>query len=114
MKTWKDVYQLPLSLDKSIFWVYDDNYNFVFQFEIDDEEYQEKIISILNKESDSNFDDYYEYRNTLVLDSKGNEIIMIRGYGNLTSQGGLNLSDKEASNIQDTFGQFIVDRLNER
>lgn len=114
MKTWKDVYQLPLRLDKSIFWVYDDNYNFVFQFEIDDEEYQEKIIGILNKESDSDFDDYYEYRNTLVVDQKGTEIIMIRGYGNLTSEGGLNLSDKEAFNIQDTLGQFIVDRLNER
>lgn len=114
MKTWKDVYRLPLRLDKSIFWVYDNNYNFVFQFEIDDEEYQEKIIRILNKKSDSNIDDYYEYRNTLILDSKGNEIIMIRGYGYLTGKGGLNLSDEEACNIQDTFGQFIVDRLNER
>lgn len=114
MKTWKDVYQLPLKLDKSIFWVYDDNYNFVFQFETEDEVMQEEIINIINNPCDSSFDEYFEYRNTLVVDSKGNDIIMIRGYGNLTSKGGLNLSDEEACNIQDTFGKFIVDRLNER
>ncbi len=114
MKTWKDVYRLPLRLDKSTFWVYDDNYNFVFQFETEDEKLKIEIIDVINVDKNLDRDDYFEYRNTLIVDSKGIEIIMIRGYGYLTGIGGLNLSDKEACNIQDTFGQFIVDRLNER
>ena len=38
----------------------------------------------------------------------------IRGWGNLTGAGAHNLSVEEAANIQDTFADFIVERLNFR
>lgn len=113
MKNYKDVYLFPL--EKSYGWIYDQKENFVFQFIIDDEKKQQKILDVINgKENFKNIDLVFKHEQRQIIDKSGLPIILIRGWGNLTGIGTMNLSFKEASNIQDTFADFIVERLNYR
>lgn len=113
MKTYKDVYKLPL--EESHGWIYDQNRNFVFQFMIDDEKTEQKILYVINgKENLNNLDLLFKHEQGQIADKAGLPIILIRGWGNLTGIGAMNLSVDEASNIQDTFANFIVERLNYR
>jgi hypothetical protein len=113
MKTYKDVYQLPL--EGSHGWIYDQKRNFVFQFMIDDEKTEQKILDVINvKENFKNLDLVFKHEQGQIIDKSGLPIILIRGWGNLTGTGAMNLSVEEASNIQDTFANFIVERLNYR
>jgi hypothetical protein len=113
MKNYKDVYKLPLEDQHG--WICDQNENFVFQFLIDDEKTKSKILNVINgKENFKNLDLIVRHEQGQILDKSGLPIILIRGWGNLTGTGAMNLSDKEASNIQDTFADFIVERLNYR
>jgi len=113
MKTYKDVYLLPV--EDSHGWIYDQKRNFVFQFMIDDEKTEQKILDVINgKENFKNLDLVFKHEQGQILDESGLPIILIRGWGNLTGIGAMNLSIKDASNIQDTFANFIVERLNYR
>jgi hypothetical protein len=113
MKTYKDVYKLPL--EDSHGWIYDQKRNFVFQFMIDDEKTEQKILDVINgKENFKRKDLVFKHEQGEIIDDKNRTIILIRGWGNLTGTGAMNLSDEEASNIQDTFANFIVERLNYR
>ena len=112
MKTYKDVYQLPL--EESHGWIYDQKRNFVFQFMIDDKKTEQKILDVINgKENLKRIDLVFKHEKGIIKD-KDRELILIRGWGNLTGPGAMNLSVEEASNIQDTFANFIVERLNYR
>ena len=113
MKTYKEFYQLPLEYQHG--WIYDQKGNFVFQFMIDDEKTEQKILDVINgKENFKNLDLVFKYEQGQIVDKSGLPIILIRGWGNLTGKGALNLPEKEAANIQDTFANFIVERLNYR
>jgi hypothetical protein len=113
MKNYKDVYLFPL--EELHGWVYDQKENFVFQFMIDDEKTQQKILDVINgKENLKNLDLVFKHEQGEIVDKSGMSLILIRGWGNLTGIGAMNLSDEEASNIQDTFANFIVERLNYR
>lgn len=112
LKTWKDAFSLPLKGSDHL-WVYDANGQFVFQFLIEDEYQRKQIIDRINGSKN-----WIEGLSNLRLNKgyietdKGKMVILIRGWGYLTGIGGLNLSAKEASNIQDTFAQFIISKLN--
>ena len=111
MKTYKDVYELPL--EDSYGWVYDQKGNFVFQFMIGDEKTEQKILDVINgKENFKNLDLVFKHDRGQIVDKSGLVVILIRGWGNLTGTGAMNLSNEEAANIQDTFANFIVERLN--
>ena len=113
MKTYKEVYQLPLEDQHG--WIYDQKGNFVFQFLIDNEEMEKKLLDVINgKKNLTNLDLVFKHEQGQVVDKSGLPIILIRGWGNLTGTGAMNLSVEEASNIQDTFADFIVERLNYR
>ena len=56
----------------------------------------------------------FRHEDGFILDNDHNKLILIRGWGNLTGIGAHNLSVEEAANIQDTFADFIVERLNFR
>ena len=113
MKNYKDVYVFPL--EECYGRVNDQNDNFVFQFLIDDEKTQKKILNVINgKENFKNLDLIVRHEQGQIIDKSGLPIILIRGWGNLTGVGAMNLSVEEASNIQDTFADFIVERLNYR
>ena len=113
MKTYKDIYELPL--EESHGWIYDQKRNFVFQFMIDDEKKEQKILNVINgKENFKNLDLVFKHEQGQIVGKSGLPIILIRGWGNLTGIGSMNLSVEEASNIQYTFANFIVERLNYR
>lgn len=122
MNTFKEVYKLPF--EKYSFtdtWAYDQNNNFCFQFEFNSQtevnglNLQELLLKVINgKETLKNPDLKFTHRFGEIKDSNDKKYITIRGWGNLTSPNCLNFSDEEASNIQDTLAEYIVERLNKR
>lgn len=128
MKTYKDIYRFPLKKAKYGSWVYDSANNFVFQFEskFDEkgsyakgwQEFVAKVIDTLNAEDKMALHHgkfVHENGDIFIQEDKlKTHVITIRGWGGLTGVGGHNLSSEDAANIQDTFADFIVERLNER
>lgn len=113
MKNWNEVYSLPFRLMEGMSWVYDDNDNFVFQFIVSDENLRLKILEVINgnKEVQGRTSKFI-YKEGFIQAENGSKLLLIRGWGNLTGVGGMNLSDEEACNIQDTFAQYIISKLN--
>lgn len=127
MKTYKDIYKLPLRKAKYGSWVYDSNSNFVFQFETKYDEngnylfgwvdFENRILDCINgisplvTQSDTVFT-LNEGDIFIIQSGIKSHIITIRGWGNLTGIGAHNLSGDEAANIQDTFAEFIIKQLN--
>ena len=72
----------------------------------DPEKLAERTCQILNGESKSN-------GNPNITDSNGEiyngtqMLLVVRGFGHLTGQGGLRLSIEEALKIQDEFGEWL-------
>lgn len=113
MKDYKEYYKLPLRLDEQIGWVWDSKDNFVFQFETNDIKTQNKIINVINEQKNNKTkSDEFTYKGSGLIRHKGIPIILMRGWGNLTSPNSFNLSPEEACYVQDTFAQFIVETLN--
>lgn len=122
MKTYKDIYEFPLRISKYGNWVYDQKSNFVFQFEprftkgeytIGYKELETKLLDAIN--GNSNFDErVYLKDGQVFIEGDNIPVITIRGWGNLTGVGAHALSGEEAANIQDTFAEFICERLNSK
>lgn len=112
MKKWQQIWKPPFRKDKYSDWVLDRDDRFVFQFEQVRPEEEVKILNLINGIKEEPFEEALSYRDTLVRDEQGRDLIMLRGWGYLTGIGGLNLPFEEASNIQDTFGAFILSKLN--
>ena len=109
----KDFYKFPLYLDKYSSWVYDDNNNFVFQFEDVSRDERELYIKLLNGE----YVKVEEYEYTVGVGDvteiyrDGNLFITMRGWGNLTGVGGYNFDGNTAAEIQDSFRYTILGKL---
>lgn len=114
MKNWNDIYKLPLHLAKYGTWVYDAESNFVFQFEILHDYTREEVIDILNGLLEPKVKHKSIHKDGFIYDDVGEIMITIRGWGNLRGVGAHNLSGEEAANIQDTFANWIVERLNRK
>lgn len=122
MKTWRDVYKLPLKLSEYGSHVYDKWSNFVFQFEPKFDakgnyaegykELEDKVLRCINGEQIERKTKNIAIHKEGRIFIGGVHLITIRGWGNLTGTGAKNLSAEEAANIQDTFAEFIVERLN--
>lgn len=122
MKTYKDIYMFPLKCTGYSDRVYDLKGNFVFQFEPQfvegdfDPKYielRDKIMTVLNSnERVDTGDKFYHESGQICKTGTRIPLITIRGWGNLTGIGANNLSHEEAANIQDTFAEFIVEKLN--
>jgi len=112
MKTWQDVWTPPFRKEKYSEWVLDSKGHFVFQFEEVSLKEEVKIINLINGIKEEPFEEKLTYSNILIQDEQGRALLMLRGWGYLTGIGGLNLSDKEAAHIQDTFGAYILSKLN--
>lgn len=109
-KTYKDVYQLPLHRAEYGSWVYDAKSNFVFQFETDDNKVRNHIINVVNGAEKSALSNVRHIEGIISDDDQ--LLITIRGWGNLTGTGGMNLPVEDAVNIQDSFADFLVAKLN--
>lgn len=116
--TFKDCYKLPLSVDEYcpiITWTADNKRAFDWCVNISPEKQQE-LINKINDTKQHQFK-YKFYRDGIEIYSEnpkfnGKPILMIRGWGYLTGIGGLHLSQEEAIQIQDEFGNYIVEQLN--
>ena len=78
------------------------------------------IIAKLNGDNSIILENYYNfsYNNGEIWAfstkaKKKKHIMLIRGWGHLTGTGGLHLKDEDAAKIQDDFGQYIVNILND-
>ena len=129
MKTYQDIYEFPLHKSKYTSWVFDKKGNFVFQFEPKFtkegeflegwKDFEDKILDCLNGKSNMNYDGVFTLENGEIFAQKTGinivlHIITIRGWGNLTGIGAHHLSAEEATNIQDTFAEFIINKLNNK
>ena len=115
MKNFKEVYNFPFE-NTQWDWVYDSGgENFIFQWQIENIEKQNLLLSVINgNENLKNPFLNFTHKEGVIYDGNGNEIIMIRGWGNLTSTNCFGFSPKEAANIQDTLAEYIIERLNYR
>ncbi len=123
-------YTLPLHPAKYGSWVYDAKSNFVFQFDgalntfdrNTDSGFTEEVSEMRKKILDSLNSDTHEPIKELDLTvnpgdlneifNKGELIITIRGWGNLTGTGANNFSEEKAAKIQDDFRDWILYKLN--
>ena len=130
-----DVYKLPLRVDDyapSIVWTADGDsaFDFVTGSPVekgipDDMTWDELItvktanqyLNVINGKKKSHFKHTFIYDDSYIywIDEEGkrNPVISIRGWGHLISPGGLNLDSEAAIKIQDDFGKFIVQKLND-
>lgn len=111
-------YKQPFKLDEYSGWVYDTNNNFVFQFELDNtDKLNHQIMDIINDKENSKtslFSASKEEQEIYVvtLDNNKHHCITIRGWGNLTGTGAHNLSIDRAIEIQDSFIDWLLFKLN--
>jgi len=113
MKNFKEVYELPFITNDCTGWVYDSKGNFVFQFVFDNSVIEHKILDVINGNSNlTNPELSFNYENGCIMDNDNVSAILIRGWGNLT--GFLKLAEQDACNVQDSLGNYIVERLNYR
>ena len=125
-----EVYKLPLRADKyvpSVVWTADGHGALDFVTETkNDIEWDELItvkkanqyLNVINGKKKSQFAETFVYEDSYIYYKDDNEdlhpVISIRGWGYLISTGGLNLSTEDAIKIQDDFGKYIVEKLNEK
>lgn len=115
LKTYKDVYQFPLEDSMDIGYITDQKNNFVFQFTFYNEEKRQLYLDVINGlNSFNNPELVFRHEDGYILGNDNKPRILIRGWGNLTGAGAMNLSGEEASNIQDTFAEYLVEQLNRR
>jgi hypothetical protein len=123
MKDFRDYYKFPLKKEDDYRNVFTSDNRLAFQFLISDDssflkfddESQQVIVDVINGEKKIShlWTSDLEYRNGNVL--VDNRIVLtVRGWGMLTGVGAYNLPSDEAAKIQDDFGQYITNKLNEQ
>lgn len=125
----KDYFRLPLSRMYSKVFTWDSEMAFDFPLKmlypfspsLTDED-KDNIVSIINGEKSSKkldlegkFLKYIPENTTIYLFDKGIAVpfIIVRGWGSLTGVGGHRLDSEKASEIQNSFGEWIVEKLTE-
>ena len=106
---WKNVYELPFHNDLSCdIYVKDSNNKTVFNKTFNDIELSERLIGKLNGFNNDKFNATID-GNWISIDNR--RMLLIRGWGRLTGTSALSLSSKEACNIQNEFGKWVVSKL---
>ena len=108
--TFKDVYQLPLEVDKYSIYAFCSNGVKALTFTIRENFIKEAVVNSIN-ENQSKFEPKWT-RSGNSFYYQDNLIFIIRGWGYLVGVGGLNLSNEKAAEIQEEFGQYILECLN--
>lgn len=108
-------FKLPFKADKFGIYAWDANDKMVLQFdyEIFDEEEMEMLVTQINGETPENGNITFgelTYKNSDFF-SNGEYIFCIRGWGYLTGEGGMNLTETEACEIQDDLANYILNKL---
>jgi len=93
----------------------DANGNFVFQFLTSNG--QDVALKIINGEEVPKIKGrFYHSEGRIRIGVKGaargKDVLLIRGWGNLTGIGSHNMSTEDAIEVQDTFAEYLVSMLN--
>ena len=109
--SFSEIYQLPFKIDDDCpVYVWSSSGILTFNVCIKDLESVRKLIDILNGDSDKKVMNQVSYKGgRIIID--GIPVFLIRGWGQLTGCGALNLPYTQAKEIQDDFGKWIVKRL---
>lgn len=114
--SFSDVYTFPLKVMNSTRSVYDSEG--VFVFHVFDGIDVNSLLDIINGEVEpKNKQRIVTYENgKITMNENGNvkDVLLIRGWGYLTGEGGLNLSDEQAAQVQDEMGKHLVEILNHK
>jgi hypothetical protein len=115
---WQEYYKLPLKVDEYcdiITWTADCQRAFDWLIDCDLEKKQELIKIINGEASDKKFKHKF-YREGIHIFNEASiteyPILRVRGWGYLTGIGGRHLDRDVAIQIQNAFGDFIVEQLN--
>ena len=106
---WEQVYQLPIKYDGTTYaWSKNNNMTLMFERSISEKD-RILIVDAINGESNLKIEN-------LTFDDcdfflEGGQIFCVRGWGNLIGQGGLNLSEDKATEIQDGFINHVFKSL---
>ena len=124
-KDWLECYKLPLYLDDYCVYAWDaengmalSNFNLKYDEEGNylhgEQERIKHIIDVINGDCSSDFEPEWDISNDdpCKITYRGKQQFLVRGWGHLTGCGGLNLPEKLASEMQDGFIDYILDRLN--
>ena len=107
MEDFKKYYQLPLKYDGHSY-IWTSNGKMAFNSFVSNEDTL-KLVSILNEEISQKCNAQYS-NGYIVID--GRKCLLVRGWGMLTGVGGYNLERSKAAEIQDSFANWCVNRLN--
>lgn len=113
--TYKDVYKLPVINHVGTPFVFDSDNNVLFQFLTEDMKFRERVVKTINGDYVPEMKNLFFIQEDKILIKNtvpATELILVRGWGNLTGIGAMNLTPKEAINIQDTLLRFVVSKLN--
>lgn len=126
-KDWTECYKLPLHLDNYCVYAWDAESGMAlscFNLKYDEKgnylpgepERIKHIIDVINGDCSSDFEPEWKLSDDepCKITYKGEHQFLVRGWGHLTGCGGLNLPVKLASEMQDGFMNYILDRLNGR
>jgi hypothetical protein len=115
MKNFKEIYKAPFTDTWGTVFTENNVYAFSFNENVNDE-VRVMVIEALNGQKKFTVDtesqqedvDALYYNESYIFSEEKEEVISIRGFGHLTGINGLNLSDEEASKIQDEFGEYVL------
>ena len=111
MKTYKEIYRFPLMLSNQYDYVFDSDYQIVFQFREDRENVLESLLKIINgTKKKHNNGISFKYVNGSIYNDLNERVLTLCNWWFLTEK--LELKDEEASNVQNTLGEFITKQLN--
>ena len=106
MKTWKEVYDLPLELDEYSSYAWSKSGVMALQFKNISKEDKIKIVSSINGLTDRKIEGLTNKGVDFYINDK--LAFYVRGWGNLTGIGALNLSEDKAIEIQNGFIDHII------
>lgn len=112
--SFRDLYKFPFRRAEYDSWVYDDSSNFIFQFELGGDTIRNKVVEILNGELEDYNRKEVRQDNGYIqvkVDDIWHNLILIRGWGNLTGVGAHNLDVDYAAKIQDILAEYIIEKL---
>lgn len=112
MQDFEKYYKFPLKMRNSVQAKTSDNHSAI-DFLVSDDEFKESVLNVLNNSSDlpGKYKSEYKY-DCCEIYKDGRKVMRVRGWGYLTGISALNLPTKEAIKIQDEFGEYIVNKLN--
>lgn len=124
MEKFKNYFKFPLKMwDDFYIKVFTDDDKMAFDWLVNiPDNIKFKILDIINGNESVSFKVPKVFRHEAGIiyckflggSDEGKEIkfLRIRGWGMLTGTGGYHLDDNEAADIQDTFAEYIVEKLN--